>query len=293
MHSRRELIKGLAASACTVVLSCANAAQGHFAAELDRIERSVNGRLGVSVIDTASGVKFSHRGGERFPLCSTFKLLAAAAVLRHVDNGTQRLDRRVVFSSKDLVPYSPVTEKHAGEWGMTVAELCEAAITRSDNTAGNLLLASIGGPGAITNFARSLGDTVTRLDRIEPALNEATPGDPRDTTSPDNMGANIEKLVLGNALKPESRKQLTEWLLANQTGGKRLRAKLPAGWRVGDKTGSGEHGSTNDVGLLWPPRRTPIVAAVYLTETSATAEARDTAIADVGKLAASLVNSRQ
>ncbi len=186
------------------------------------------------------------------------------------------------FSAKDLVTYSPVTEKHTAD-GMTLAELCDAAITLSDNTAGNLLLAALGGPAGITAFARTLGDTVTRLDRIETELNEARPGDPRDTTTPAAMTANLRALLLGDALSAASRAQLTAWLVANKTGDTRLRAGLPAGWRVGDKTGAGANGTNNDVGVFWPPGRAPIVVSAYLTEAAAVPAAqRDAAIAAVG-----------
>jgi beta-lactamase class A len=250
-----------------------------------RIEKEARGRLGVAVLDTQSGMQSGYREDERFPMCSTFKLLAAAAILRRVDEGAERLDRRIRFDAKDLVVYSPVTEKHTAD-GMTLAELCDAAVTLSDNTAGNLLLAALGGPAGLTAFARSLGDPVTRLDRIEPELNEAKPGDPRDTTSPAAMTANLRALVVGDALSAASRAQLTAWLAANKTGDTRLRARLPAGWRVGDKTGTGGNGSNNDVGVLWPPGRAPILVSAYLTETAVPPEQRNAAIAAVGQAVA-------
>ncbi len=258
-----------------------------FIAEMQRIERDVKGRLGVVVRDTGSGIQIGHRSLERFPMCSTFKLLAAALVLRRVDEGKEKLDRRITVRQSDIITYSPVTEKRIGR-DMTIAELCEAVMTLNDNAAGNLLLASFGGPPAITAFARTLGDGVTRLDRNEPALNEAIPNDPRDTTTPTAMARNIRRLVLGSALKPDSKDQLTRWLLANKTGDTRLRAQLPAGWRVGDKTGSGERGSTNDVGVLWSPQDAPIIVTAYLTETSASPEARNVAIAAVGQAVAAM-----
>jgi beta-lactamase class A len=223
-------------------------------------------------------------------MCSTFKLLAAAAILGRVDAGKERLDRRVSYAKSDLVTYSPITEQHVGD-GMTLAELCEAAITVSDNTAANLLLAGLGGPDSVTAFARSLGDTMTRLDRNEPTLNEAIPGDPRDTTTPAAMLANIRTLVLGDALSPPSRDQLKAWLLANKTGGGRLRAGLPGDWAVGDKTGSGDYGSTNDVGVIWPPGRAPLVVTIYFTETKAALEQRIAVLASVGHAIAQAFNS--
>ena len=250
-----------------------------------RIEKEARGRLGVAVLDTQSGMQSGYRENERFPMCSTFKLLAAAAILRRVDEGSERLDRRRRFDAKDLVVYSPVTEKHTAD-GMTLAELCDAAVTLSDNTAGNLLLGALGGPAGITAFARLLGDPVTQLDRIEPELNEAKPGDPRDTTSPAAMTANLRALLVGDALSAASRAQLTAWLAANKTGDTRLRARLLAGWRVGDKTGTGGNGSNNDVGVLWPPGRAPILVSAYLTETAVPPEQRNAAIAAVGQAVA-------
>jgi beta-lactamase class A len=223
-------------------------------------------------------------------MCSTFKLLAAAAVLKRVEKGEETLDRRVKIAASDIVVNSAVTKDRVGGEGMTMAELCQAAMTFSDNTAGNLILASLGGPQALTAYARSLGDAVTRLDRIEPDLNEALADDVRDTTSPTAMLKNIEALVLGNALAEQSRQQLTGWLLGNKTGDTRLRAGLPAEWRVGDKTGSGEHGTTNDVGVAWPPGSAPLLVAIYLTGTMANGDQRNRIIASVGRAIAARVS---
>jgi beta-lactamase class A len=220
-------------------------------------------------------------------MCSTFKLLAGAAILARVDSGKETLQRRIRFDASDLVTYSPATEKRTGEPGMTLAELCEAAITLSDNTAANLLLEALGGPAGLTAYARSLGDSVTRLDRIEPELNEATPGDERDTTTPAAMAANLNALILGDALSSASRKRLADWMIANKTGDARLRAGLPKDWRVGDKTGSGNRGTTNDIGLAWPPKQPPIIIAAYLTETTAPSEQRNAALASVARAIAS------
>jgi beta-lactamase class A len=265
----------------TIGKAAASSPAERLAAAFGAIEAAADGRLGVAVLDPASGLVAGHRAEERFPMCSTFKLLAAAAVLSRVDAGKEALERRVRFAASDLVRYSPATEKHVGE-GMSIAELCAAAVTLSDNTAANLLLDALGGPAALTQFARSLGDGVTRLDRIEPHLNEATPGDPRDTTSPAAMAADIRALVFGEALSAASRHRLTAWLRATRTGDKRLRARLPDGWQVGNKTGSGQHGTANDVGILWPPAGSPLVVAAYLTETTAAPERRDEALAAVG-----------
>ena len=247
------------------------------------IEVSVAGRLGVAVLDTATGRLDGHRLDERFPMCSTFKFLAVAMVLGRVDAGTERLDRRIVVPRDSLLEWAPVTSKHVGGAGMTVAELCEAAITVSDNTAANLLLASAGGPDAVTAFARRVGDGVTRLDRTEPSLNEGTPGDPRDTSTPRAMAQTLRTLILGDGLSAAGRAQLVTWMTANTTGAKRLRAGLPSDWRVADKTGTGRLGTTNDVGVLWPPGRPPLVVVAYLTQCKAPGDAREAALASVAR----------
>jgi beta-lactamase class A len=257
--------------------------QEQFATELQRLERDSGGRLGVVLLDTATGKRAGHRMDERFPMCSTFKVLAASAILHNVDAGKESLERRVYFNETDLVTYSPETKKHVGPSGMTIAELCKAAITLSDNTAGNLLLASIGGPKGFTDFARSLGDKMTRLDRIETALNEALPDDPRDTTTPNAMASDLQSLVLGKTLSAKSRAQLVEWLAANTTGGKRLRAGLPTGWHVGDKTGTGDRGTANDIAVIWPTGRAPVIVTVYLTGATASSDQQSAVIAGVGR----------
>jgi beta-lactamase class A len=257
------------------------------AAELAELERKNGGRLGVAALDTATGRQVGHRSDERFALCSTFKVLAAGLVLSRVDRGEERLDRRVVFGAGDLVTYSPVTERHTGAPGLTMAEICAAGIALSDNTAGNLMLSSFGGPAALTTYARSLGDDITRLDRTETTLNEAKPGDPRDTTSPAAMVGDMRRLLAGNALSPQSRDRLIDWLVASKTGGQRLRAGFPAAWRVGDKTGTGANGAANDVAIAFPPGRGPILTAVYFTGAMISDEARSAVIADAGRIVAS------
>ena len=259
-------------------------------ARLAAIEKKSGGRLGVAILDTDSGQLETHRPDERFPFCSTFKFLAAALVLARVDRGEERLDRRIVFAQRDLVTYSPATEKHVDGDGMSVADICEAAVTLSDNTAGNLMLASFGGPAGLTAFLRSLGDPVSRLDRIETALNEARPGDPRDTTTPAAMLGNMQKLLLGDVLSQAARERLIGWLVASKTGDARLRAGLPAGWRVGDKTGSGNNGASNDVAIVWSPGRKPLLIAAYLAETKAAPAARNAALAEVGQAAAEMAS---
>jgi beta-lactamase class A len=224
--------------------------------------------------DTGTGATADHRGDERFPMCSTFKVLAAAAVLR--DATGAELRRRVPVTARDILAFSPVTGTRVGA-GMTLTELCEAAVRHSDNAAANLLLRELGGPRGVTDLARSLGDGVTRLDRVEPDLSEGRPGDPRDTTSPRAFATDLAALVTGTALPADRRRLLTGWLTGGTTGAARIRAGAPAGWRVGSKTGTGGHGTVNDAGLAWPPGRPPVVLAVFSTRGRAHA-ARDEAV---------------
>ncbi|MDK9696104.1 MAG: class A beta-lactamase [Siculibacillus sp.] len=245
-------------------------------------ETRLGARIGVAVLDDAGGRAWNHRAAERFALASTFKAFAAAALLARVDRGEEKLDRRVVFAAADLVTYSPVTEKRVGEPGMTLAEIAEAAVTVSDNTAGNLLLKAIGGPEGLTAFLRSLGDGVTRLDRWETELNEAKPGDHRDTTTPAAAARTLHDLVLGKALTPASRETLTGWLLADRVGDALLRAGLPKTWRIADKTGAGGNGARAIVAVAWPPEKKPVTIAVYIAETTASMPVRNAAIAEIG-----------
>jgi beta-lactamase class A len=260
-----------------------------FEAELVRLERECGGRLGVAVLNAADGSVVGQRLDERFPMCSTFKLLVASAVLRRVDEGKEQLGRVVRFEMKDVVAgNSPVTRGRAGGPGMSVEELCAAAMTVSDNTAANLLVASVGGPAGVTAFARAIGDGVTRLDRVEPELNSSVVGDVRDTTSPAAMVGDVRRLVLGEGLSVASRGKLKGWMMANKTGEKRLRAGLPRDWAEGDKTGSGENGTTNDVAVIWPAGQAPMVAAVYLTGAKVGSDAREATIASVGRAIAAM-----
>ena len=264
------------------------AARERFAAALDAIETKSGGRLGVALVEVGGTRRWSSRGEERFPICSTFKTLLAAAVLARVDRGEETLDRQVPVAEADIIVHSPFAKTRVGQ-GASVRDLCEATMTLSDNAAANLLLPSIGGPKGLTRFLRSIGDPVTRLDRSEPALNAATPGDPRDVTSPETMASTVEKLVFGEVLTPSSRGALTRWLIDGKTGDARLRAGLPKTWSVGDKTGSGENGTTNDVAVVWPANGAPLVLACYLTGSTLDGPGRDAVHADVARAAAAAV----
>lgn len=287
MISRRSLSLALCLAPFSGPASAQAFARAALVDVVRELERSVDGRLGVAVIAPFGLV--SVRGDERFPLCSTFKLLAAAAILKRVDEAQDSLDRRVTFEATDVVVGSPVTSQRIGGQGMTMAEICEAAITRSDNTAGNLMLAAIGGPAGLTAFARAIGDPVTRLDRIEPDLNESIADDPRDTTTPLAMLGNLRTLIAGPALSDSSRAQLIAWLVANKTGDARLRAGFSRDWRIGDKTGTGENGSANDIAVIWPPGQDPVFVAAYLTGTAASLDARNAVFASVAQRIASFL----
>lgn len=256
---------------------------------LAELERRSQGRLGFAMLDTATGHWWTVRADQRFPMCSTFKASAAALVLHRVDSHLEKLDRQIAVSKEDILSYAPVTRDYAGKT-MSVEQLCVAAITVSDNTAANLLLRSFGGPRALTNYWRTIGDRSSRLDRTEPTLNEAKPDDPRDTTTPRSMAATLAAVALGHRLSPISSKCLRTWLIANQTGANRLRAGLPTRWIVGDKTGTGDHGTSNDIAVIWPPNRAPVVVAVFLTGSAQQGTQRDEVVADVGRLAASILN---
>lgn len=285
--NRRNLLKSsvLAATALAIrpINSLAAAAE-NATSRLTTLERKHGGRLGVAVLDTGSGHRISYRGDERFLICSTFKLLLVAAVLGRVDRGEEQLDRRIVFDKDAVLGWAPVTGLNAGPPGMSVQDLCEAAVLMSDNTAANLLLQTIGGPAGLTAYARSLGDKRTRLDHLEP-LNNKQQGE-QDTTTPWSMLDDMQKVLLGDALSGASCERLSSWLMLNQTGAQTLRAGLPSDWRVGDKTGAATH-ANNDIAIVWPPRREPLlVAAYYMAGKIDTAE-RKSVLAEVGRIVAS------
>lgn len=248
-----------------------------------RIEQQLGGRFGVAALDTGSDRRISNRPNERFPMCSTFKFLAVAAVLQRVDENKEQLDRVAHYTSADILEYAPVTKAHLSEGGMTVEALCEAALTQSDNTAANLLLDTMGGTAGLTSFARTIGDEKTRLDRTEPTLNTAEPNDERDTTTPAAMLEDMRRILLGNVLSDASREKLENWMRANQTGHEQIRAGVPKDWVVGDKTGRGAHGSMNDIAILRPPKRAPILLTIYSVGSDAPAAKRMAGIASIAK----------
>lgn len=258
-----------------------------FKASIAALDVETRGRLGVAILDTGTGTRFAWRGDERFAMCSTFKFVLAAAILKRIEQGRERLDRRIAVAAADIVQPSPLCNARIGS-DASIAELCAATVGQGDNTAANLLLPVVGGPAGLTRFMRGLGDAASRLDRGEPALNEAKPGDPRDTTTPLAMLSLLERLTLGRALEQASRGQLIAWLLGSTTGAARMKASLPAGWRVAEKTGAG-NGSDNDVALLWPPRRQPLLVSIYIAGSPLPMAQTNAIHARIGRLIASAI----
>ncbi|WP_190018164.1 class A beta-lactamase [Streptomyces lucensis] len=293
MPRRRLLKAGLALTTCAVAADAAAAPPagaaphrrpGAAEAELSGLEQRYGARLGVYAHNVRTGRTLSYRAGERFPMCSTFKAFAAAAVLRD-HGGCAPLDRVIHYPPHDILPNSPRTEEHLGT-GMSVADLCAAAIQYSDNAAGNLLLRQIGGPAGLTRFFRSLGDGVSRLDRWETELNTAVPGDPRDTTTPRAVGRSLERLTLGGALDGAARAQLVSWMKGNTTSAARFRDGLPPDWVLADKTGTGSYATANDIGVAWTTRGTPVVLAVLSTKSGKDAPVDDALVSGAADVVA-------
>jgi Beta-lactamase class A len=254
---------------------------------IKKVEKSLGAKVGYAVLDLSSGqLREGYRSDQRFPMMSTFKALLCAAVLSRVDAGQEQLDHRLFYRKSDLIEYSPVTEKHLTV-GMTIAELCHAAITMSDNTAANLLLSTLStdkgkGPQALTAFLRETGDKVTRLDRMEPELNEALPGDVRDTTTPAAMAQLLRQLFTGKSLSAASQKQLLSWMEADQVAGSLIRSVLPQGWYIADKTGAGERGSRGIIAAVGPDGKPSRIVVIYITGSKASMNELNKYIADIG-----------
>jgi beta-lactamase class A len=280
------LIAG-ATAAATLAAGFAEAASSgkapSIADRLASIRSRIGGRLGVYVHDTQTGRRIGIDEDSRYAMASTFKVLLAAAVLSKVDRGELELSQPVEFGQKDMISHAPVTSKHLAQGSLLVKDLCAAVVEKSDNPAANLLLGLIGGPEGFTKFARTLGDEVTRLDRMELELNSNLPGDPRDTTTPRAMVGSMEQVLTRDALSDSSRRMLTGWMVSSDTGLKRIRAGLPDDWKAGDKTGTGANGAVNDLAILWPPGRKPILIAVYLSESKLPSSALEPAHAEIAR----------
>jgi beta-lactamase class A len=279
-NRRRLLLAAVSMPIAAVWTSWASKGDAAVAAQakLAKLEQTLAGRLGVFALNTANGKQLNYRGDEYFPMCSTFKVILASAILKRSTQIDGLMQQRIKYQQSDLVTYSPITKQYI-EDGMKVDALCAAALQYSDNTASNLLMKILGGPGAVTTFARSVGDRQFQLDRWETALNSSIPGDRRDTSTPNAMVLSLQRLAFGDALEPRLQLQLRVWLQGNTTGAARIRAGVSADWQVGDKTGTGDYGTANDVALLWPPRRAPVVVAIYTTQGEKDAKARNDVIA--------------
>ncbi|GAB3215907.1 MAG: Beta-lactamase [Pseudomonadota bacterium] len=245
-------------------------------------ETTLQARVGVAVIDTDSGLTWQHRGDERFPLNSTHKAFSCAAVLAQADRHKLNLEQAIPIERTALVTYSPVTERVPPGGTLTLRELCRAAVSISDNTAANLALDAIGGARTFTAFMRSIGDDKTRLDRREPELNEATPGDARDTTTPIAAARSLQTLLLDGVLSAPARNELTQWMLGDQVADALLRAGLPRDWQIADKSGAGGHGSRSIIAVVWPPKRSAVIVAIYITQTAASMSASNQAVSRIG-----------
>lgn len=263
--------------------------QQEFAAKVAALEKQHGGRLGVAVMSLQGQVLLSARENERFAMCSTFKALLGAAILARVDAQRESLGRVISYQESDLLDYAPITKDNLQAGGMTIAALNEASIQYSDNTAANLLLDAIGGPNALTEFLRRVGDQTTRLDRNEPSLNSNLLGDERDTSSPAAMARTLQKLLTGDALSLTSKEQLKAWMFGNTTGDARIKAGFDKNWLVGDKTGTGPNGAANDVAVVYPRGLRPFTIAVFYTGANGTSEGRNAVIAETARLAAEVL----
>lgn len=252
-----------------------------FAPEIAAIERKYGGRLGVYGLDTATRKSMTWREDERFNMASTFKLLLAAMVLARIDAGTEQFGRTLPYGSGDMLPASPVTTRHLDEGSLSIGTLARAIVETSDNTAANLLMRASGGPQGLTRFAQSIGDDATRADRYEP---EANLYDPLlDTTTPRAMTQTMRRLLLGNVLKPGSRRMLEDWMISATTGANRIRAAVPRGWIAGDKTGTTTARQTNDIAILRPPGRRPLLIAAYYDAPRVSMSEREQVLREVGE----------
>ncbi len=245
-------------------------------------EQLLGSRIGVSVFDVSANNLWDHNGDIRFPLMSTFKVLACAKLLSDAEKGLQSLESTTVISAASLIEWSPITKNKIGE-KITLKQACEAAMTMSDNTASNIILAGIDGPKGLTQFMRSIGDNITRLDRIEPELNEALDGDNRDTSTPNAMVKSLHTLLFGDVLSQRAKSQLKKWMIDNKITGDLFRSVLPNGWLIADRSGSGGFGSRALIAVVWSETRSPLIISIYLTQTKATLPERNKAIAEIGK----------
>lgn len=297
-HSRRAALRACATLSLVPALGACmfgpfdRPGVNHVSRQLALLEARMQGRLGVYAVDTGNGAQVSYRAHERFPMCSTFKVVLAAAVLARSATAPAWLAQRIRYGEAELVKYSPITRQHVAD-GMRVDQMCGATLQYSDNTAANQLMKLLGGPDAVTAFARSIGDDTFSLARWEPELNAAIPDDVRDTSTPEAMARTLRAVLIGDALAPQQRQLLQRWMLGNRTGDRRIRAGVSKHWRVADKTGTGDYGTVNDIAVLWPPTREPLVLAVYFTQPAQQAQPRDDVIAQASRIVVDALSEAQ
>lgn len=295
MISHVSKLPRIAAAVATILLSLTPAtsqeAEVTLAETIARVEADLDARIGVLVRDSSSDWQWGHRAEERFLMASTFKSVLCGAVLERVDDGTLSLEEPLEVHKEDVLEYAPVTEPMVGA-SMSIARLCLATLDMSDNTAANLLIDRLGGPGEVTVFLRGIGDEMTRLDRKEPEVNIFDPDDPRDTTTPAAMLASWHAMLLGDALSPDSQALLRDWMGRGGVTGKLLRASTPDDWTVADKSGAGEGYTRNLVAMITPPGDAPYLVAIYLSDTPADFAARDAAVAEISAAVIAVLQAR-
>ncbi|CAH2461710.1 MULTISPECIES: class A beta-lactamase BlaIII [Bacillus cereus group] len=246
-----------------------------------KLEKEYDAKLGIYALDTGTNQTVAYHSDDRFAFASTSKSLAVGALLRK--NSLEALDQRITYTHEDLSNYNPITEKHV-DTGMTLKELADASVRYSDSTAHNLILKQLGGPSEFEKILREMGDTVTTSERFEPELNEVHPGETHDTSTPEAIAKTLQSFTLGTALPIEKRELLVDWMKRNTTGDKLIRAGVPKGWEVADKTGAGSYGTRNDIAIIWPPNKKPIVLAILSNHDKEDAKYDDKLIADATKV---------
>lgn len=275
------LISFTLATTVTFTSKPQNKNSDHLKRNIIKLESSYGSRIGLWFYDSKTKKVISHRAKERFPMCSTFKLMLCAAILKKSEKNSSFLEKKVKYSKKDLVTYSPVTKKFTSE-GMSVFELCQATLQTSDNTAANLLIEALGGLKKLNNFAKNIGDQSFRLDNKEPYLNSAIPEANENTTTAEAMGQSLEKIFLEDHLSKKSKALLKKWILGSKTGSKRIKAALFDGWKIGNKTGTcGSYGAIGDIAVLWPPKRKPMILVIYLHQNKQKSPNNENVIAKV------------
>ncbi|MEK4693010.1 class A beta-lactamase BlaIII [Bacillus sp. FSL M8-0063] len=246
-----------------------------------KLEKEYDAKLGIYALDTGTNQTVAYHSDDRFAFASTSKSLAVGALLRK--NSLEALDQRITYTHEDLSNYNPITEKHV-DTGLTLKELADASVRYSDSTAHNLILKQLGGPSEFEKILREMGDIVTTSERFEPELNEVHPGETHDTSTPEAIAKTLQSFTLGTALPIEKRELLVDWMKRNTTGDKLIRAGVPKGWEVADKTGAGSYGTRNDIAIIWPPNKKPIVLAILSNHDKEDAKYDDKLIADATKV---------